>query len=96
MWGGGGDDDWEIRSILIENDDDNDDVIIYIEVGDQKFISRSSDGLAFMTFGAAADVVLDCVGTSSASSLMCDDATDVVDDIVSRCIPNRLVKNQPR
>lgn len=73
----------------------------YIEVGVQKFISRSSDGLAFITFGtpaAAADADdFDCDGMlSSPSSLICDDATDVVDDIVSRCMPNRLDKNQPR
>lgn len=68
----------------------------YIEVGVQKFISRNSDGFALMTFGAPADDDFDCVGKSSASSLICDDATDVVDDIVSRCIPNRLDKNQPR
>lgn len=73
---------------------------LYIEVGVQKFISRSSDGFALMTFGTpvvAADDDFDCDGMlSSPSSLMCDDATDVVDDIVSRCMPNRLDKNQPR
>lgn len=78
----------------------------YIEVGVQKFISRSSDGLALITFGtpAAANAAapvdnddFDCDGMlSSPSSLICDDATDVVDDIVSRCMPNRLDKNQPR
>lgn len=70
---------------------------VYIDVGDQKFISRNSDGLALITFGAPADDDFDWDGKpSSPSSLMCDDATDVVDDMVSRCIPNRLLKNHPR
>lgn len=80
---------------------------IYIEVGDQKFISLNSDGFGVtslvVTFGtpaaaAVADVDddFDCDGMlSSPSSLICDDATDVVDDMVSRCIPNRLDKNHP-
>lgn len=45
---------------------------IYIEVGVQKFISRNSDGLAFITFGAPTAVDdFDCVGMlSSPSSLI--------------------------
>lgn len=72
--------------------------LVYIDVGIQEFISRSSDGLALITFGAPADDDFDCdVSPSSPSSLMCDDATDVVDDIVSpRCMPKKLDKNQPR
>lgn len=69
---------------------------LYIEVGVQKFISRSSDGLALITFGTPAAVADDFDSMlSSPSSLMCDEATDVVEDIVSRCMPNRLDKNHP-
>lgn len=69
-----------------------------MDVGVQKFISRSSDGRALIgredPFVGLAFVDGTC--SSSVSSLICEDATDVVDDIVSRCMPNRLDINQPR
>lgn len=70
--------------------------LIYIDVGDQKFISRSSDGLAFRTLEfmklAAALLLLVPVATeatavtsiaSSASSLMFE-TTELVDVATSR------------
>lgn len=95
MGGGGGEDLVKKRDGMGEIRN----IWSYIEVGVQKFISRNSDGLALMTFGAPADDDFVWDGRpSSPSSLMCDDATDVVDDIVSccRCMPNKLDKNQPR
>lgn len=66
-----------------------------MDVGDQKFISRNSDGRAFITFGAATLLlVFGTANASSASSLMCD-ATDV-DDVASRWTPSKLDRNQPR
>lgn len=68
-----------------------------MDVGDQKFISRNSDGRAFITFGATVLLLVmfsGKVNVSSASSLMCD-AIDVV-DVASRCTPSKLDKNQPR
>lgn len=68
-----------------------------MDVGVQKFISRSSDGRALIVRGAPfglACAVDAC--RSSFSSLMCDEATDVVDDIVSRCMPKRLDSSHPR
>lgn len=104
LWGDGDDDDGLIGSGMTVNNGGLFCLEFYIEVGDQKFISRSSDGLALITFGtpaaaaaAADDDDFDFDGMlSSPSSLICDDATDVVDDMVSRCMPNRLDKNQPR
>lgn len=73
---------------------------IYIDVGDQKFISRSSDGFAFSTFKvvrllAADDVWLadDCAPNVSSTSSLTLDTTDVV-DVASRCTPSKLEKNQ--
>lgn len=65
-----------------------------MEVGDQKFISLNSDGFAFINFcGAATGFGCGISSCSSVSSLMCE--TDV-DDVASRCTPNKLDKNHPR
>lgn len=72
-------------------------VFSYVDVGVQKFISRSSDGRAWILRGVVfgfACAVDAC--RSSFSSLMCDEATDVVDDVVSRCMPKRLDSSHPR
>lgn len=70
-------------------------IYVYMDVGDQKFISLNSDGRAFINFGAPTFVFdFGTANASSASSLMCD-ATDVV-DVASRWTPSKLDKNQPR
>lgn len=68
-------------------------MILYIDVGDQKFISLNSLGFAWSGFW----VLFDGAGisnASSASSLILD-TTDCVDWADSRCMPNKPDKNQP-
>lgn len=77
-----------------------------MEVGDQKFISLSSDGFALSTDGfiVAAVVVFICLSTlllfvfksraSSPSSSICD-AIETVEEVTSFWIPKRLDRNQP-
>lgn len=68
-----------------------------MDVGVQKFISRSSDGRALIGRWVPVDDLSCAEGVCVSSfSSICDDAIDVVDDIVSRCIPNKLDSNHPR
>lgn len=74
-----------------------------MEVGDQKFISLSSDGFALSTDGFIV-AALFCLSTlllfvlrsraSSPSSSMCE-AIETVEDVTSFCVPKRLERNQP-
>lgn len=73
-----------------------------MEVGDQKFISRNSDGFALSTVcvpfafvPAIFPPLCDCCSIASSASSLIFDTTDVVELVTSRCNPNRLDKNHP-
>lgn len=67
----------------------------YIDVGDQKFISLSSDGFAFSTVCGVAVLLAAFISMASSDSSLMFETTDVVELVTSRCRPNRLDKNHP-
>lgn len=74
-----------------------------MEVGDQKFISLSSDDFVLSTDGLIADgliffstlllFVLRSSASSPSSSMF--DAIETVEEVTSVCLPKRLDRNQP-
>lgn len=68
-----------------------------MDVGDQKFISRNSEGRARRTFWFVFvdDEFFDEISNASSASSLTFDTTDVV-ELASLCMPSKLDRNQPR